>query len=274
MTRTGLVRIQSMKRLSLLAGIGVAAAIAVRGGATSSAPAFADVNVAAADMGGDVESLTDVYGPGPTGRRLIDGALTPAWRTTAPVTYPHEATISFYEREPALVQSVAIDLPSNAAFAPKDVEIWTSTDLADEKFVKAAAQTLKAQSGTQLISFSPIEARFIKLRVLSGFSPAGLEIAEVRVLEGVRAGYTPLFARQPGAAQWKGSPREAAQRGLEWLQTSAAAWTDEHNCYGCHVQAQALMGQAVALKEGYRVSMSSLHMMIDKINQTEYEGAY
>ncbi len=41
-------------------------------------------NVAAADMGGAVEELTGNYGPGFTGRRLIDGLLDPTWKLDAP----------------------------------------------------------------------------------------------------------------------------------------------------------------------------------------------
>ena len=51
-----------------------------------------------------------------------------------------------------------------------------------------------------------------------------LEIAEVRVIEGTRPGYTPLFVRAPTVKFWKGSPREAAQRGLDWLQHAAPVW--------------------------------------------------
>ncbi len=41
-------------------------------------------------------------------------------------------------------------------------------DSATEQFAKVAAATLEAKPGEQTVSFSPVEARFVKLRVLSG----------------------------------------------------------------------------------------------------------
>jgi len=38
------------------------------------------VNLAAADMGGAVEEITGSFGPGFTGRRLVDGPDAPTWR--------------------------------------------------------------------------------------------------------------------------------------------------------------------------------------------------
>jgi hypothetical protein len=87
-------------------------------------------NLAAADMGGAVEEITGSYGPGFTGRRLVDGLDAPTWKVeTAPpveVPYPQEAVISFFEREPAFVDAVQLVLPEAASNAPKDVEIWTT----------------------------------------------------------------------------------------------------------------------------------------------------
>jgi len=224
----------------------------------------ANVNVAAADMGGAVEELTGNYGPGFTGRRLIDGLLDPSWKWAEDwkeVPYPQEAVISFYERQPAVIKALTIILPKDAASAPKDVEVWTSMKSPDEQFAKAAAATLEARPGEQTVSFSPVEARFVKLRVLSGAVKETLEIAEVRVIEAARPGYTPLFVRAPLVKFWKGSPREAAQRGLDWLQHAAPTWAQKNNCFGCHVQGQVLMGQAVALKHGYRVNMRSVRAL-------------
>ena len=53
---------------------------------------------------------------------------------------------------------------------------------------------------------------------------------------------------------WNGGPRQAAQRGLDWLQQSAVDWQKLTECFGCHVQAQVLMGQAIATKQNYVVN--------------------
>src|SRR6266850_3047956 len=202
------------------------------GEAAKAIPPPPNANVAAADMGGAVEELTGNYGPGLTGRRLIDGLTDPSWQWSEwwkEVPYPQEAVISFYERQPALIKALTIALPASAPTtapatepapmpAPKDIEVWTSMGNAPEGFSKVAAATLEAKAGEQSVTFSPVEARFVKLRVLSGAVKDVLEIAEVRVIEAERSGYTPLFVREPRVKDWKGSPREAAQRGLDWLQ--------------------------------------------------------
>ena len=102
-------------------------------------------------------------------------------------------------------------------------------DNAPEHFTRVAAATLEPKPPSSPSPFPATEARFVKLRVLSGASARVLEIAEVRVLESAREGYVPLFNRAPGAKLWKGSPREAAQRGLDWLQQSAVDWDRVHS---------------------------------------------
>jgi hypothetical protein len=246
-----------------------------------------DVNLVAADMGGAVEELSGSYGPGLTGRRIIDGRLDQAWSApegwnpnmmygeTYFVKYPQEAVFSFYERRPALVGAVGITPPTkpilqveDSMSGPADVEIWTAMDSAPEHYRRVASATLDPRPGEQTIPFPATQARFVKLRILSGASRRIVELAEVRVLESTREGYVPLFDREPRAKLWKGSPREAAQRGLDWLQQSAVNWAPPPNgCFGCHVQAQALMGQSIALKQGYRVSLPAMETLTALMRQ-------
>jgi hypothetical protein len=221
---------------------------------------------------------------------LIDGLTEPAWLTPSDwspnrmfnnasgwVNYPVDVVLSFYERLPALVGAVTIVVPAvmsvklvdDTSTAPKDVEVWTSMDAAPGSFTKAIAATIDATPGDHTVAFPAREARFLRLRVLSGASDRVLELAEVRVLEAARVGYVPLFTRAPEAQRWKGSPREAAQRGLDWLQQSAVDWRGSNGCFGCHVQSQALMGQRVALRESYRVSMTALEALSNRIRVTE-----
>jgi hypothetical protein len=241
-----------------------------------------DVNLAAADMGGAVEELTGVYGPGFIGRRLIDGLAEPTWRAPANwwpggmynqiywTTYPQEVVLSFFERRPALIGALTFVMPEkptvtveDPSTAPADLEILTSMDAAPDRYSRAATATLSATGGEQTITFPATEARYVKLRLLSGATKRVVEIAEIRVLESVRDGYPPLFVREPGAKLWKGSPREAAQRGLDWLQQAANDWSSDKKCFGCHIQSQVLMGQAVALEKGYRVSMPAMQALTD-----------
>jgi hypothetical protein len=284
---------------------------AASAGSPAPAPvAVPDANLAAADMGGAVEEVTSyfgpgwkpyfrytpdgrageepvtTFGPGFTGRRLNDGLLEPTWKWVydkKPVTgqswvgqtvpYPQDATFSFFERQPALIKSVTIVLPDPATNAPKEIEIWTSMELDDGRFTRVAAATIEARPGEHTVSFEPVETKFVKLRVLAG-PELDLEIAEVRVIEGSRRGYTPLFVRAPTVKFWKGSPREAAQRGLDWLQHAAPAWVANNNCFGCHVQSQVAMGLDIALRHDYRVNMRAARWINEEIRRHPSHGSW
>ena len=165
---------------------------------------------------------------------------------------------------------MTITLDAYVNLAPKDVEIWTSPDSAIDHFTKATAQSLDAKEGDQTITFDPVECRYVKLRIVSGASPTNIEIAEVRVTEASRAGYVALAARNPDVATWPRSPRQAAQLGLDWLQQSAVEWQGDHKCFGCHVQAQVIMGQAVAMKHDYAVNRASFDALVK--GTREYKG--
>ncbi len=237
------------------------------------------VNIALADMGGAVEELASNYGPGFTGRRLVDGLPDTTWiaETGWWITfeYPLDVVFSFFEREPAWIKAVTIGLAADPASAPKDIEIWTSMTDPYENFSRVATATLEAKPGEQTVEFKPLEAKFVKLRVLSGVAPKTLEIAELKIIESDHRGYTPLFARAPLVKHWKGSPREAAQRGLDWLQQAAPIWTKNvGKCFGCHVQSQVLMGQAVALKHNYRVNMRSVVELDEQIRSQASYGSW
>ena len=244
-----------------------------------------EVNLVATDVGGGIEELTGGYGPGFFGRRLVDGAEDPPWKVPETWTwndrswakYPTDMVFSFFGRRSALVGALSIvlpqkttaKLPNETSAAPKDIEVWTSTQSPSEGFRQVATATIESVPGERKIEFPAVEARYVKLRIVSGHSPKELELSEVRVFESVRDGYTPLFERDAAVSRWKGSPRDAAQRGLEWLQQAAVDWGNEHQCVGCHVQAQALMGQAVAIERGYRVDMRALRDLAEQIRSKQ-----
>ena len=116
-----------------------------------------DTNLAAANMGGAVEEVTDNYGPGFLGRRLVDGLLTPAWIVDTRekpqqfwLTYPQEATLSFFERQPAVIKAVTIALADPATLAPKDIEIWTS--MGNSRTAASPAARLSRPSRRRLVN--------------------------------------------------------------------------------------------------------------------------
>jgi hypothetical protein len=260
------------------------------------------VNLAATEIGGGIERITGFVGPGFTGRRLLDGRPAPAWKLDwfkeiedewrpvygpedpsgsrvpkelnariADPKYPLDFVFSFYDRQAALVGAVVIVLPEGEDTLPQDVEVWTALNDAADEYEKAAERSLSAQPAEQILQFPARDARYVKLRVLSGTSEADLAIAEVRVLESARAGYVPLMARAKGAKNWKGSPRDAAQRGLEWLQQASVNWWDYNGCFGCHVQGQVIMGQDVAQRNGYRVNRSALGLLTQSARANAWE---
>jgi squalene-hopene/tetraprenyl-beta-curcumene cyclase len=47
--------------------------------------------------------------------------------------------------------------------------------------------------------------------------------------------------------------RKAAQRGLDFLAREATAWTHQHQCFGCHVQAVTIEAFAVGKRHQYKV---------------------
>ena len=62
----------------------------------------------------------------------------------------------------------------------------------------------------------------------------------------------------------KGDPetRRAAQRGLGYLAASSHAWTKQHNCFGCHVQAVTVEAFAVGKHHRYDVPARDVDGMI------------
>lgn len=59
--------------------------------------------------------------------------------------------------------------------------------------------------------------------------------------------------------------REAAQRGINFLAQSTAAWGQANKCYGCHVQAVTLEGLAVGKHNQYEVPAKDFAAILDSI---------
>ena len=260
-----------------------------------------EFNVALDENGGAIESISGTvdpanqfYGPGYNGRRLIDGKTDPVWNgdnerppDTPPLNpvpgIPLAIVLSFYQHQSALVGAVAITPGEDLAKAPKDVEVWISNTSPSDGFQKVGGGTLPPDAAEHQISFPPVEARYLKVRVLSNqqdgvdgpTNKPTLEIAEIRVLEARRAGYVSIRDRNPDLPRWKGSPRYAAQHGVEWLQPASVAWQQWNTCYGCHIQSQVVMGLAVAKKGGYIVDDQAVTSLANFTEtQQKPDGSY
>jgi Carboxypeptidase regulatory-like domain/Bacterial Ig domain len=70
--------------------------------------------------------------------------------------------------------------------------------------------------------------------------------------------------------------RASAQRGLDFLGKVAAQWTNDHKCYGCHVQAVTLEAMAVGTHHQYRIDDTQLktvlHGMLDVAGGAKLPG--
>jgi hypothetical protein len=146
--------------------------------------------------------------------RATDEQRTAAWSATlGGHSLGGEIVFSFFGRESARINAAAIDLGSNISDeSAKDIEIWASSAASPDKgFTKITAVSLKHQSGSQTVTFSPIETRYVKIRLLSSYGPASTaEISRVKVFEATGAGYISLVDRNPDlAALLRGDPMEA-----------------------------------------------------------------
>jgi outer membrane protein OmpA-like peptidoglycan-associated protein/putative NIF3 family GTP cyclohydrolase 1 type 2 len=242
---------------------------------TPSALIPSGTNIAALDFGGEIESVTGSYGPGHNGRLLIDGLPEPTWRPEGEnpvhpadpafdhVKFPQEIVLSFYKRDAALVSAVVLRFPKDVSSRPKDIEIWTSMSSPTDNFSPVVKATLDLRTPSETISFSPVQTRYLKIRLLSSTGPDALEIGEIEVIEGLAAGYVPLIARYPEIEGWKSNVRYAAQKGIDWLEPTTIDWQNQNECFGCHVQGQVLMGLAVAKANAYVVSESCMRVLAD-----------
>lgn len=264
-----------------------------------------DTNLALEENGGAIELVNGALhkgrgedvpasfcGGGLNGSRLIDGRAEPAWAgdpRNDPQELPHqvmlpvapfEIIISFYRHQTALVGAVGITSGKDLNRAPKDVEVSVSNVTPSEGFQNVATVTLPGDSAEQEIRFSPVEARYVKIRVLSiqgatdPDNPAAA-IGEVRVLEVERKGYVSLRDRNPDLPDWKFSPRYAAQRGINWLQPAAIGWGIDKGCFGCHIQSQAAMGLTLAAQNDYLVSRNCVRDLADlTVKKQKDDGSF
>ena len=166
-------------------------ALAWTGGETNA------VDLASLDMGGRIESATSEVGDSTGAIRLIDGNPRTYWSSAADVKYPVEIVFSFFGRQSALIQAVTIEPSAVRAARPKDIEVWASNASATGPFTKVAAFTA-APDGAQSFPIPAVEARYLRLSLLSNHGDRRMvSIAKVKVIEGTRAGYQPLLARNP-----------------------------------------------------------------------------
>jgi hypothetical protein len=130
--------------------------------ATSASP----VDLVAVENGGRVEWVKEeVRGDG-SAANLI--AHTKHYGWLGGEKPPQEIVFSFFSRQSALVAGVEVNPTSEANLATaKEVEIWTSVQSPTDGFTRVAAATLENKNVLQPLTLAPVEAKFVKLRILS-----------------------------------------------------------------------------------------------------------
>ncbi len=175
-----------------------------------SAPTFRG-NVASIDFGGTLESWTDSPNDSSDKQDILSGIKGSRWiQWGSHVPGPVELVVSFFAREPMVVDRVVLRTLNGAGVKmfPKDVEISVSTaENPDGPFQQVATASLPPvkDDGDATVSFAPVEARFLKLRVLSSQSGKDYALSNLEVMEAKRPGYVPLLTRHP-ELQWAGGP--------------------------------------------------------------------
>ena len=174
-----------------------------------------DGNIALLDFGAHIESVSDEHNRHRFGASYLLADDPNLYWCVHAKDSPKDVVLSFFAHQPVLIQSVVI-LPGHKGDDKdawlKDVEIWTSTESPSSGFAKVASATMRQELVEQTIPIEPAEARYVKLRVVSNYGSQTWTVAhKLKIIEGRRAGYTPLLARNPDlAAVAAGSPLPGA----------------------------------------------------------------
>jgi hypothetical protein len=122
---------------------------------------------------------------------------------------PKDVVVSFFKRGSALVGSVTV-VSGPQATGVKDLEIWTSPTSAEAGWVNVAEGAFPLEPHAfgrpeQTFTFTPVEARFVKVRFLRNHQTAAANQSDIRpyrirVFEAKSPGYVPLLTRHPEIA--------------------------------------------------------------------------
>ncbi len=155
------------------------------------------LNIAAASLGGRVEHATSVATEyGRSANQLIDGGVADqscapycSWWSADKATFPQDIVLSFYKQREALIGRVVIDTRTSSSAgtsgdnSPRQVEIWVSSSSATDGFNRVAALELPPESDAHVIDFSPVGARYVRVRIASVHKGSRVVVGEIAVFE-------------------------------------------------------------------------------------------
>jgi len=203
----------------------------------------ADLNLLTLDTGARVESASSEFNDTAwSASRAIDGNTATAWSSGRSPSLPIELVFSFFAREPALIGGLVINARGKEGGVPAfEVEIWTSSTSAAEGFARIGGGSVSGEPGDQAIVVTPAEARYLKLRITSAAGGKEPHIAELKVTEGRREGYTSLLARKPELLHMV-TAMAAATPAIEPAPTTAVPGADVASCAPVAPKAQSVTG--------------------------------
>jgi hypothetical protein len=204
------------------------------------------VNLVAAANGGSIVKFTSQLDDDAWSiRNLIDGKV---WDGRPPQTgsngwaskdakFPQEIVFAFRNREVKLINKVVLDPtipdPTFVGRAARDFEIWVTTDTDPEKatWKLVLIGTLRNEKQRQEFYFIPVEARFVKLRILSNHgSDRYVALGEFEVYEATQgiAVLDQLIARlEQLLADLKRYRDQLAEQGLRAVTEGSEGKTNE-----------------------------------------------
>ncbi len=170
----------------------------------SGAGQLPDGNLALLDAGAEIAFVTSQHDAGTwAAARLIDGETTRAWCSRT-LVFPQDIVVSFFARQPALVGSVVVNPGSSegketVGQGRRDLDVDGQPD---RRVHEGGLGDAPRRDGGSADSVSePVEARYVKLRILSNNgSKAYVECGTFKIIEARRAGYVSLLERHPDLA--------------------------------------------------------------------------
>jgi hypothetical protein len=169
-------------------------------------------NLATLDLDAHIESATSDYGGSWSARGILDGTADGAWSSQTNA-YPQDIVVSFFERQAVLISAFAAR-PGHKGYEDqfaREVEIWVSTTSPTAGFTKIGGLTFEKKADEQGFAFEPVEARFVRIRILSNHGHTRyVQLGGVRITEAQRPGYASLLTRNAALATWVGGQFPAA----------------------------------------------------------------
>ena len=146
------------------------------------------INIALAALGGAVVSATSEAGRDDWwAANLIDGGRA-AWASKT--NDNQEVVLSFREQRQSTISAVVVDLWTDATnmdnttqwyLLPGEVQVWVSTTSPTSDFTRVATARLEQLPAPQVIAFSAVRAKYVKVRFVG--SHKYMVAGEVQVME-------------------------------------------------------------------------------------------